>query len=362
MSRADFTEEQLKIAVTAFAEAMIDLEKAEADDSPEHEFSEHFYSRMRENIELARKSDAAKRRKAARRKFWRSAAAVIAAIIIAFGALMVFSPEARAAVLNWTIEIYDKIVHYQFKHVEDDHAFIICTPQGLPEGFERTEKYRGDYYSRNVYRNAETGEYIKFEYFKPTEKQKEKIEKTGYNAEIYYVFDYYEMYYTESARKRKVCWYDPDRNLAFYAEGNLEKETFINTFTAIDFRLPRYEATWVPDGYIKGEMEDLFIKYNTDYYDEDGAANLFLFYSDMSEADLIWIGKGTGENTDDVFSESILINGFPATYYPPTENDVGSELVWIDNNNNLVFIVSGFLSHDDMIRFAESITCTESEW
>lgn len=361
MSYVSFTEEQLKAAVSAYAEALIDLEKAEADKSPEHEFSEHFYSRMRENIERARKRKPLKLRKT-RRSFWRSAAAVIATVIIAFVAVMEFSTEARAAVLSWAVFTYDKIVHYQFSHVEDDHAFIICTPQGLPDGFERTEKYRSDYYSRNVYKNAETSEYIKFEYYKPTEKEKAKIEKTGQDAETYYVFDYYKMYYTESAGKKKVCWYDLDRNLAFCAEGNLEKETFINTFSAIDFRLPRYEATWVPEGYIVGELTDLQVMRYVDYYNDNGAVVLSFTYSDMSEMDLIWIGKGTGENPDSIASETISINGCSATYYPSSSHDIGSELIWIDDHNKLVFLITGVLSREGMIRFAESITCTESEW
>ena len=104
-------------------------------------------------------------------------------------------------------------------------------------------------------------------------------------------------------------------------------------------------------------MFDVSSKYNKSY-----PSRVAFPYSDMSEMDLIWIGKGTGENPDNIASETISINGCSATYYPSSSDDIGSELIWIDDQNKLVFLITGVLSREGMIRFAESITCTESEW
>ena len=359
MSRADFTEEQLKAAVIAYAEA---LYAPEPEGVPEHVFSERYEERKRQNIELARKLDAKRRRRAAARKALRSVAAVFVILVISFAMIMTFSQTARAAVLNWFTETYNKIVYIRFNHVEDDHAVLICEPGALPEGFERTDVIHSGFYFKKTYRNNETGEYIKFEYYKPTEKQLAKMAKNGENAEKYLIFDYYEAYYTEASGKKKLCWYDPDRNLAYFVESDMrDKDALINAFTEITFRLSHYEPTWLPEGYEECERVD-DDAFKIAYLDKENNKRIYYKEYDMADVYTIFIFKGVGENADDISQETISIGPMTVYYYPPTENERAADIVIIDDVNNLAFYCIAEVSREELIRIAKSIQCIESIW
>ena len=357
MNAAAFTEAQLKNAVALYSQA---LRTEEPSDVPDPEFSAAFKNRMRENSAQAAVM-AAQKRRAARRRILRTAAAVIAVFVIALASAFAFSAPARAAVLRWYTEVRDKVLRIRFTHSEDDHAFIICTPGELPEGFVCDETRRIGDYCLKQYKNAETGDYIRFEYLRPSEKQKAGIEKTGQNAEQYLVFDYYKMYLTGSPGAYKLCWYDSDRDLAFYAESNMDKDALVRTFSTVDFRLPLYEPTWLPAGYMEYDRYDDYPGIDIFYSLYDNR-HLLYSVSEMYSTDLVYISKGLGKDSDDVISEKILINGMDGYYYPPTEHSISSDLVIIDSKNGLVCLLSGPVSRAEIIRMAKSIRCLEPDW
>ena len=358
MSGMVFTEEQLKKAVEEFvAEQYADLPV----EGPDPVFSDSYQARKRQFIAMVRDSGEAsgsttvstKRR---RHRVLRTVAAVLGILIISFAIVMVASPKAYAAVRDWTINIYNKIVDYTFNHSEDDHAVIVCEPAGLPEGFERAETYHSGYYTRKLYKNAETGDYIRFEYRKPTKAQIANIEKRGQKAESVTAANGVPMYFAAGS-PNELFWYDKDRNLVFYVESNLSKDTLLDCFASVDYRLPLYEPSWLPEGYTISFEDYSYPVLTQEYSGIDGGFVSIDIY-DKAEIDLLHIW-----NRDDVQPEKCSINNISALYYPSTENDPGSGIVLIDEKNDLVFVlVTNSLVKETMIRFCESIRLVETVW
>ena len=359
MSGMVFTEEQLKKAVEEFAEELYaDLPVA----GPDPEFSDNYQARKRQFIAMARDSGEAsgsttvstKRRG---RRVLRTVAAVLGILIISFAILMVASPKAYAAVRDWTINIYNKIVDYTFNHSEDDHAVIVCEPAGLPEGFERAETYHSGYYTRKLYKNAETGDYIRFEYRKPTKAQIANIEKRGQKAESVTAANGVPMCFA-AGNPNELFWYDKDRNLVFYVESDLSKDSLLDCFASVNYRLPLYEPSWLPEGYGLSYEDQCYPSLLKEYIDQNNSMlNLDIY--DMAEVDIVNIWS----RGDDVNMEECQINKTEAKYYPATETDPGSGIVWIDEKNHLVCIfTTDSLSKEELIRFSESVQCVETEW
>ena len=360
MSRPVFTEEQLRSAVIEYAEA---LYASDPERVPEHIFSERYETRKRQIIEMARELGSKRRRRAVLRKTLRSAAAAAIVVIISFALVMTFSQTVRAAVLNWFVETYNKIIYFRFDHEEDGKGVIICEPGDLPEGFVRTSAERSGSHAVKTYKDPETGEYIIFEYYRPSEDQIREAQKPADASETYLIFDYYEAYYTESGRCRQLRWYDPDRDLVFCAGSDInDKEAFINAFKEIDLRLPHYEPDWIPEGYEEYERSDDYPSFCIHYSDKEGRRPIYYYVYDMAESDMIFVQKGVGEETDDAVYEKIQIGSMPAYYCPPTEHDGGAELIIIDEKDHFIYCITADLSEEELIRMAESIKCSETSW
>jgi hypothetical protein len=281
-------------------------------------------------------------------------ASIFIVLMLAFGALMAFNEPVRATVINWTINIYNKLVDITFNHSENGHAYIICTPGELPDGFELVENYHSGYYTRNVYKNAE-GQYIRFEYRRPTERQKERIVKDSESAEVIIMNHGIEMYCIKNGSTCKMFRYDAERDLAFYIESDLSKETLSKVFYDINYRLPLYEPSWLPDGYEESERYELYLEYDIDYYNADSGDYVYYSCSDMSATDLVFIDH----LGDDIVVEKISINGNQSYFFPKTDSVLDNDLVIIDESKKTVHIITSTLDRSVILHIAESIVCKE---
>ena len=345
-----FTDEQLKTAIAGYLLAESAALPANA---PLPLYSQSHKDRMQDIF-------AAYRRKTSRRRTRRSIAAALAVLVLSFGILTAVSPTVYAAVESWTLNIYNKIVDYRFSHTSDDHAFLICAPAKLPEGFIRTENYRSGYYCRSTYKNAETGDYLRFEYRRPTEKQIADIEKRSADAELLLESGIIKKYYTRSKKSSKLFWYDPQQDLVFYVESSLGKEDLASAFDTISMRLPMYEPTWLPEGYkeIEKEHEVNAAYIRLVFADESGETTTYFGCYNMS----IISGIAIDKLGDDVITEELFIEGKEAFYHPGTENEPGNNLIIIDMKNDLAFEIYSMLPKEDIVEIANSIKCTETEW
>ena len=357
MSSPAFTEEQLKNAVTELAEERY---ASLPFDGADPEFSDNYQSRKRQFVAMAKDFGAAGnhgRTRRRRHRVLRTVAAVLGILIISFAILVVASPKAYAAVRDWTINIYNKIVDYTFNHSEDDHAVIVCEPAGLPEGFERAETYHSGYYTRKLYRNAETGDYIRFEYRKPTKAQIANIEKRGQKAESVTAANGVPMYFAAGS-PNELFWYDKDRNLVFYVESNLSKDALLDCFASVYLRLPLYEPSWLPEGYEVVDRMDYYPNYDITYYNPSTDSYIYYNYSDLAETDLITIDQ-LGY---DVIVEDVVINGEHSYYFPSADGGPGEDLIYINSTERIVLMLTSDIGKENCVKLAESIRLVETIW
>ena len=85
---------------------------------------------------------------------------------------------------------------------------------------------------------------------------------------------------------------------------------------------------------------------------------LFFTYYDIAELEGINIDR-LGDSVD---YKKLTINQLPAYYYPASKRVLGSDIVIVDEGNNLVFIICAILPEDVLVSIAESIVCSETEW
>ena len=350
MTNTAFTDELLKEAIAGYL-------KAEAAELPENAplplYSQAHKERMQSIF-------AAFRRKDLRKKTRLSIAAALAVFVLSVGMLAAVSPSVYAALESWTLNISNRIVDYRFAHTEDDHAFIICAPGSLPEGFVRTDNYHSGYYTRSTYKNEETGDYLRMEYRRPTEKQKAKVENRGASAELLTDMNRIFKYYEQSGETSNLFWYDPYRELVFSVETSLGKDILKESFETMDMRLPLYEPTWIPEGYkeiVEERMNDA-ISVGLLFADQDSQPTIVYDCYDMASFN----GLAVERLGDDVETEKLIINGNVAFYHPGTEHAPGNDLIMIDEDNNLVLTISSLLSKEDAVEMMRSVICTEVAW
>ncbi len=348
MEQLCFTETELKAGLDLYAKRLCLYDK---DQQPEHVFSEWYNSRIASIL----KKDKARQN---RRKVLRAVASFLIILALSFSMIMAFSSRARAYFADWIVDTYDKLVEFTINHTGDDHAVIICAPESLPEGFERVKTQRDGYYSNTLYSNAETGDYIRFEYRKATDAWIKTIARRAEKAELVPEDGPIKKYFTVSASENRLFWYDPDRALVFTVRSSLGKETLVDIFSRLSYRLPMYEPTWLPEGvkvmYVQDVYPQKIIVYGNDKFEDV----LYIIIQDMAESAGVVIDRlGDGIIQYDVeFSEKHCY------VYPASEHSMANELICVDENNNLIVTMNGILSESDLLKMIESAEITETDW
>ena len=347
MALTDFTEEELRDAVIAYGTARCN---AFPMPDPGHVFSARYEERKKRILALA------KRQRIYRRAL-RHVASIIIVLLVFGTVVLVSSEEARAAVRNWVINTYNKVIEFRFEHNENDHAFIICAPGFMPDGFERVSQYRSSGHAVSVYENIQTGDSIRFEYNIATEALIAEAKRQSETAELLLKDGIIEKYCVKQGRFTRVVWYDPQRELVFFADSTLDRSVLEECLRSISFRLPLYEPTWLPEGYEKADLAFYYPLVDVLYINASG--DLIMYgYTDLAETSVIGI-----EHLEvDTGMERLVINGMEAYYSPHDEEREGGDLIIIDEENKLVFMIEAGIEKDMITKLAESIICTETDW
>lgn len=112
--------------------------------------------------------------------------------------------------------------------------------------------------------------------------------------------------------------------------------------------LPRYELTWLPDGF--GEP---------DVYEDDTTYSAL--YENPNTGDVFIFGYGllTDERQTVLFTtqqpEHLLVRGADADFYAADDNSDFSNLLWIDADTGVFCTIDGTLNKDVILHIAESI-------
>lgn len=115
-----------------------------------------------------------------------------------------------------------------------------------------------------------------------------------------------------------------------------------------DSDFPTYQIGWMPEGFEllqEFNEERLYIAVYQSIDDGQQVVFAYTFGTEWNEL-TIW---GDLEN-----SERLTIQGLPGEYVP-SDYKVGGDLVWIDENSQMVFTLSATLEKDIIIKIANSI-------
>ena len=111
--------------------------------------------------------------------------------------------------------------------------------------------------------------------------------------------------------------------------------------------LPKYEITWLPEGLEMVEEEYQNNTYNVTYYNKDTDKTLIFDYEIEKD------GYNAFVLTDQSTQYStITINEVEAEYY---QDDNSRTIMWIDEKDSLLFVITSNLDKETVIRFAEGI-------
>ena len=71
-------------------------------------------------------------------------------------------------------------------------------------------------------------------------------------------------------------------------------------------------------------------------------------------------GRTLMARTENMVVSDITVNGCPGQLYVSTDPEQSNALIWIDEANDLQFIIDGFANETDLMQMAESVTLYNS--
>ena len=121
--------------------------------------------------------------------------------------------------------------------------------------------------------------------------------------------------------------------------------------------LPRYEVTALPEGYEPFKDEIITPgSYDIGYVNADG--DLFWFgYQRMEQGGVLAIQ----EDTENMTIYDVMVSGCKGWVYCSPDADQHNIIVWIDEESNLEFDLSGFFDKDELLHIAESVSLCDVE-
>ena len=110
--------------------------------------------------------------------------------------------------------------------------------------------------------------------------------------------------------------------------------------------LPDYQFQWTPEDYrVSSQLRDES-SLTVIYENQVRHVAIFMYYL---------AGNGTEDYLfTDIPGEPVTVNGISGYYYPSGKEDEANDLIWIDEEQSIVFSVSAFAEKDVILHMAES--------
>lgn len=162
--------------------------------------------------------------------------AAVAAIIfsIAFGGLMIASPDVRAEVWHWVVEWYDTHVVYRYTGEPIQGEMPRYEIGSLPEGYEEAERREFSNYVSVIYKNT-LGEtlYLDYSFMKQgsalnivtQDMDVHEVKVNGCSGQLFISKSLEE--------SNAITWIDIDRNIQFIVNGFLDEEEILNVAESV---------------------------------------------------------------------------------------------------------------------------------
>ena len=119
--------------------------------------------------------------------------------------------------------------------------------------------------------------------------------------------------------------------------------------------LPNYELGYIPDGFEELNRFQKRDKKSLLYVNPD-TEDCFAFECYLlHEAMHIQVSY-----EDNLYYESVQVNGLPADYYAADESSETNTLIWFDKTEQIVFIIDSNIDKETMLKIAEGIVIKNS--
>ena len=160
-------------------------------------------------------------------KLLQRVASVAVAAVLAGGAWLAVSKDARAEFVAWARQMFENSVVYDFYgtyHEESLPEYVIAP---LPDGFVESDVIGGDTMYIRVYENDK--DIVIFSYMIMSEDSTMSLFSDGHNYESVqvgpYSGDFYEM--TNSEETNELIWFDTENNIVFQISAFMNKDAML---------------------------------------------------------------------------------------------------------------------------------------
>ena len=155
LENRDFSRQDLCAAAQRTADTMLSVLPSRQDSA--HTFSETFLKKMERLLHRSK-------RKKTLHAVMRYAAVFFLAVSLTFGAVVAFSPEARASLTQWVREKYEDGIVYRFHNEPTKKPLPLYELTWIPEGMEQKRFHYNQYSYGVFYYNDETGQGFSLDY------------------------------------------------------------------------------------------------------------------------------------------------------------------------------------------------------
>ena len=342
-----FSEKELRAALADYSAELC------ADDivyDPGHVFSESYKEQMRRIFDL-------ERRKPKRRITWQAAAAVLAAAVLGITVFTsIMAANGRPAELNKKTYSNSRNICIETFMTYDDYGETVSRPAIIPEGFELVwSRSVNPYYAdgKSMYRNSQTGEYIRTEYYWASLYQLNALKKKGQRADKLDVWPDIDLFCSISGKTVELFWKDPRSSIIFKVRSNMRLDSILAAYGSSPYDLPAGDPKWLPEGYrLAKKSADSFWRQTNCIYSNNEWKTVELYKCSLYVFERVTADYGDS----DVMISPVYVNDTRCEYRYLSDGQDLFDLVYIDRTRSMVFVLSGDrIPKEDAVRMLESI-------
>ena len=311
------------------------------EERPEHPFSPAFERRMKKLLRRGRHP--------VLYRALRGAACLLLALLLSGCTVLAVSPEAREAFEGWVREVHDTYFSYQYvgpdQDKPEDLTEFAFAPTWLPEGYLEAERPQLYGMANILYESADKGTAV-FGYGLEGSLTVDTEHAEAYAAQVH--GRRADLYLDHQEENRNLLvWTDEATGTFLWISAPVSEEELVRMAESVEALPLAYCPAWVPKGYTL-RSSGAKLPVILDYAGRDGDYFTLLVMENAKSTKMeIELEKG------DTY-QPVSVLGKPADLYLGGEGHI-SVLIWMDDEEHLMFNLSGTLTEKELIKIAESI-------